>query len=67
MNTCLRAAAKNDIEKAFHNLMNNPVYGMTCENQRKGTDVQLIKDRQKTAKLVTKPHSLDVSVFHKNL
>ena len=34
-NKRMRAAAKNDMEKDFHKLMNNAVYGTTCENQRK--------------------------------
>ena len=67
MNTTMRAAAKKDMEKDFHKLMNNAVYGKTCENQRKRTDVHLINDRQKAAKLVNKPHCLDVRMFHENL
>ena len=67
MNTTMRGAAKNDIEKDFHKLMNNAVFGKTCENQRKMTDVHLISDRQKAAKLVNKPLFLDVRMFHENL
>ena len=67
MNTTMRAAAKNDMEKDFHKLMNNAVYGKTCENQRKRTGVHLINDRQKATKLVNKPHCLDVRMFNENL
>ena len=67
MNTTLRAAAKNEMEKDFHKLMNNAVYGKTCENQRKRTDIRLVNDVQKAAKLLDKPHCLDVSIFDENL
>ena len=67
MNTDLRAAAKNDMEKDFHKLMNNAVYGKTCENMRKRTDIRLINDVQKAAKLLDKPHCMNVSIFDENL
>ena len=67
MNTDLRAVAKNEMEKDFHKLMNNAVYGKTCENQRKRTDIRLVNDVQKAAKLIDKPHCLDVSIFDDNL
>ena len=66
MNIKMRSAAKNEMED-FHKLMNNAVYGKTCENLRKWTDVHLINDRLKAAKLVNKRHCLDVSMFHENL
>ena len=47
--------------------MINAVYGKTCENQRTWIDVHLSNDRQKAAKLVNKPHCLDVRMFHENL
>ena len=67
MNTRLRAAAKNDMEKDFHKLMNNAVYGKTCENQRKRTDIRLVNDKEKAAKLLDKPHCIDFSLFDENL
>ena len=47
--------------------MNNAVYGKTCENQRKRTDIVLVNDRVKAAKLVDKPQSLDARIFKENL
>ena len=67
MNTKMRAAAKNDMEKDFHKLMNNAVYGKTCENQRKRTDIHRVNDRVKAAKLVDKPHCLDARLFNEKL
>ena len=67
MNTRMRAAAKNDMEKDFHKLMNNAVYGKTCENQRKRTDINLVNDRVKAAKVVAKPNCLDARLFNEKL
>ena len=67
MNTRMRATAKNDVEKDFHKLMNNAVYGKTCENQRKRIDIHLGNDRVKAAKLVDKPHCLDARLFNEKL
>ena len=67
MNTWLRMKAGNDMEKDFHKLMNNAVYGKTCENQRKRSDIRLVTERDKAEKLVDKPHCLDVRIFDENL
>ena len=67
MNTRMRAAAKKEMEKDFHKLRNNAVYGKTCENQRKKTDIHIVKDRVQAAKLVDKPHCLDARIFNKKL
>ena len=55
------------MEKDFHKLMNNAVYGKTCENQRKRTDIHLVGDRAKAEKLAFKPHCIDVRVFDEQL
>ena len=52
LNTGMRAAAQNEMERDFHKLMHNAVYGKTCENQRKRTDIRLLTDSQKIDKLV---------------
>ena len=67
MNTTLRAAAKKEMEKDVHKLMNNPLYGKTCENQWKRTDIRLVNDIQKAAKLLDKPHCKNISIFDENL
>ena len=63
----MSAAPKYEIDKDFHKLMNNAVYGKICENQRKRTDIHLVNDRLKAAKLVDKPHCLDERIFHEKL
>ena len=60
----MRAAAKNDMEKDFQKLMNMAVYGKTCENQRKRSDIHLVNERLKAAKLWDKLHCLDARIFN---
>ena len=67
MNTKMLGAAKNDMEKDLHKLMNNAVYGKTCENQRKRTDIHLVNDRVKAAKLMDKPDCVDARIFNEKL
>ena len=67
LNTNLRAAAANDVDKDFHKLMNNAVYGKTCENLRKRSDIRLLTDAHEAEKLIDKPHCLDVRIFDQNL
>ena len=40
----LRAAAKSEMEKEFFKLMNNSIYGKTCENHAKQHDIGLLTD-----------------------
>ena len=66
-NQDLRAAAHNEFEKDFFKLMNNAVYGKTCENLKKRTDIKLLTDEHKAKKLVEKPHCLGFKIFGENL
>ena len=66
-NSTLRAAAKNDFEKEFFKLMNNSIYGKTCENQKKRTDIKLITNEKKCKKLVEKPHCMGFKIFDEQL
>ena len=43
LNTERRAQAKSSFETHFYKLMNNAVYGKTCENLRKRLDVTSVK------------------------
>ena len=47
--------------------MNKAVYGKTCENQRKRTDIHLVNYRVKAAKLLDKPQCLDARIFNEKL
>ena len=66
-NQDLRAAAKNDFEKDFFKLMNNAVYGKTCENLKKRTNIKLLIDERKAKHEVDKPHCLAFKIFGERL
>ena len=66
-NSVLRAAAKNDFEKDFFKLMNNSIYGKTCENQKKRTDIRLVTSEEKCKKLMEKPHCKGFRIFDESL
>ena len=42
MSSDLTNKAKNDFQNDFHKLMNNPVFGKTCENKRKQRYIKLV-------------------------
>jgi len=67
LNTQLRSAAKTDFEKDHFKLMNNSVYGKTCENQKKRTDIKLVVTEQKRKLYTEKPHCLGFRIFNENL
>ena len=66
-NSDLRAGSKNDFEKEFFKLMNNSIYGKTCENQKKRTDIKLVTQDDKRRKLVEKPHCMGFKIFDEEL
>ena len=66
-NSTLRAASTNDFEKEFFKLMNNSIYGKTCENQKKRTDIKLVTTEEKSKKLTEKPHCKGISIFDETL
>ena len=67
LNQKLRAAATNDFVKDFFKLMNNSVYGKTCENLKKRMDIKLVVDDRKRKQLTDKPHCLSFRIFKENL
>ena len=66
-NRTSRAAAKNDFQMEFFKMMTNTIYGKTCENQKKRTDIKLITSEQKCKKLVEKPHCMGFTIFDEQL
>ena len=60
MNTWMRMKATNDMEKDFHKLMNNAVYGKTCEIERKINDIQVVTENDKAERGMDKPQCLNV-------
>jgi hypothetical protein len=47
--------------------MNNIIYGKTCENLTKRTDVKLVNTQQECDKLTSKPHCLRFQLFAEQL
>ena len=66
-NTQKHASAKNAFEKDFFKLMNNSVYGKTCENLRKRVDVRLVTDQNKLSKVASKPTYVNSKIFTEDL
>ena len=67
MNTKLRKKAKNDIDKDFFKLMNNPVFGKTKENVRNHRDIKLVTTDVKRNKLVSETNYHTTKRFSENL
>ena len=51
----------------FYKLMNNAVYGKTCENQKKRSDIRLIQSATKLKKLLEKPHCKNFEIYDEDL
>ena len=67
LNQRQRANAKSEFESDFYKLMNNAVFGKTCENQKKRTNIRLVQDLKKMLDLVGKPTFRDVRIFREIL
>lgn len=67
MNTKLRAAATNEADKDMYKLLNNAVFGKTCENLLKRTDYHLVSSRKEALKLIAKPIFKDYTIYNERL
>ena len=67
MNTKLRTEAKNDFEKDFFKLMNNPVFGRIMENLRKHRQIKLVITDKRRNQLVSQPNYHTVKWFSQDL
>ena len=63
-NSTLRAQAKNGFEKDFFKLMNNAIYGKTCENLKERTDIRLVNNSSQLKRLINKPNLLQTRIFN---
>ena len=67
MNIELRKQTKNDFQKDFFKLMNNPVFGKTMENVRKHRDIKLATADRRRNQLVSEPNYHTTKWFSENL
>ena len=67
MNTELITEAKNNFEKDFFKLMNNPVFGKTMENVRKNRDIKLITTDERRYQLASEPNYHTRKYFSENV
>ena len=67
LNTKLRTAVKNEIEKDFFKLVNNSVFGKTMENIKNHKGMKLVTRQEKYAKYVMKPYFKECQSFSKYL
>src|SRR5205085_12489154 len=67
LNTEMRTKTKAKSEQDFYKLMNNSVYGKTCENQKKRSDIRLVTNKAQCNKLISKPHCKNYRIFHDKL
>ena len=67
LNTDLRTKATNDFEKDFFKLMNNSVFGKTCESIENHVDIKLVSSEKQAIKLAAKTSYDTRTIFDENL
>lgn len=67
LNTGKRQTASNAFEKDFYKLMNNSIYGKSCENLRKRRHVELVSEPDRMRKLCAKPSFKNFTIFQDEL
>ena len=66
-NTEKRKHAKNPFEKDFFKLMNNSIFGKSCQNDRKRVNVTLVTDKKILDKLTSIPTYVSSKIFNEDL
>jgi hypothetical protein len=66
-NTGLRTKATNDFEKDLFKLMNNAVFGKTCESIEKRVDIRLATNKRSLTKLASKVNYNHHTVFDEDM
>lgn len=66
-NTQMRAKATNDFEKDFFKLLNNAIFGKTCENVEKRIEVKLFTDPKKFVNMASRPYFKNFEIFTNEL
>ena len=66
-NTEKRKNASSVFEKDFFKLMNNSVFGETCENLKKRTNIVLVNNEKTMKKLCAKPSFKSFKIFNEHL
>ena len=67
MNTDLRKKAKNDFDKDFFTLMNNPFWEKTMVNVRKYRDIKFVATERGGNYLVSEPNYHTTKLFTENV
>ena len=66
-NTTKRTQSKTDFERDFFKLMNNAIYGKTCENVRKRIEVKFVTSEKSAQNYYNKPTFSEDIKFNENL
>jgi len=66
-NQYLRKISKQEHEKELFKLLNNSIYGKTCENMKKRSDIRLLTSKASFKKESQKPHCKAVRIFGDDL
>ena len=66
LNQTKRQETRKNHERDFFKLMNDSVFGKTCENQKKRPNIKLLRDEKTLTRLLKKPQLMNVAPFGEN-